>query len=61
MTFNYVQLTEDQIKVMQELREQYAALYEKLEGLEPSRGLSLAKTKLEESNMWINKAITKND
>jgi hypothetical protein len=61
MTFNYVQPTEDQIKIMQEFREKYAALYEELKSLEPSRGLSLALTKLEESNMWINKAITKND
>lgn len=61
MTFQYVQPTEEQIAIMQEFRNQYAALYEKLEALEPSRGLSLAKTNLEESNMWLNKAITHND
>ena len=61
MTFNYVQPTEEQIKIMQQFRENYTALYEDLKVLEPSRGLSLALTKLEESNMWLNKAITKND
>lgn len=61
MTFDYVQPTEEQIEAMQVLRKAYAELYTKVEALEPSRGRSLALTKLEESNMWVNKAITHND
>lgn len=61
MTFQYVKPTEEQIEVMQKFREVYSTLYDTLKELEPSRGLSLALTKLEESNMWLNKAITKND
>lgn len=61
MTMQYVQPTEEQKAVMQEFRDKYDALLNDLSGLEKSRGLSLAITKLEESSMWLNKAITKND
>jgi len=61
MTFDYVQPDEGQIHDMQILRKEYAALYEKVKLLPESRGRSIALTKLEESNMWVNKAITKND
>lgn len=60
-TFQYVAPTDEQKELMQKFRDAYADLYKHLEELEPSRGLALAKTKLEESAMWLNKAITKND
>lgn len=61
MTLQYVKPTEEQLVVMQEYRDKYEALLKDVQKLEKSRGLSLAITKLEESAMWINKAITKND
>lgn len=60
-TFQYVQPTDEQKEQMQILRDKFEALYKDVEALEPSRGRSLALTKLEESNMWVNKSITKND
>ena len=62
-TFQYVQPTDEQKEVMQKFRDLYEALKNEIEesSLESSRGLSLALTKLEESAMWLNKAITKND
>lgn len=61
MSFQYVQPTEEQKELMQKFRDKYEALAEELKGLEKSRGLSLAITKLEESAFWLNKSITKND
>lgn len=60
-TLQYVQPTDEQKETMQNFRDKYEALYKELEGLTPSRGLSLALTKLEESAMWLNKSITQND
>ncbi len=60
-TLQYVQPTEEQKEIMQKFRDEYEALFNKLKELPPSRGMSLALTKLEESAMWLNKAITKND
>ena len=60
-TLQYVQPTEEQKAVMQEFRDKYEALFNELKALPASRGMSLALTKLEESAMWLNKAITKND
>ena len=60
-TLQYVQPTEEQKELMQKFRDKYQALYEGLKELPASRGLSLALTKLEESAMWLNKSITKND
>jgi len=60
-SFQYVPATEEQIKLMQEYRDKYQELADSLKSLTPSRGLSLALTKLEESAFWLNKAITKND
>jgi hypothetical protein len=60
-TFQYVQPTDEQKETMQKFRDEYETLANELKWLEPSRGLSLALTKLEESAMWLNKAITKND
>lgn len=61
MTLQYVQPTEEQKAIMQNFRDKYEVLLEEVKTLEKSRGISLAITKLEESAMWINKAITKND
>lgn len=60
-TFQYVSPSEEQITLMQHYRDLYQSLFSELEKLAPSRGLSLAKTHLEESAMWLNKAITLND
>ena len=60
-TLQYVQPTDEQKAVMQNFRDKYEALYKEVGALEKSRGTSLAITKLEESAMWLNKAITKND
>lgn len=60
-TFQYVKPTEEQVTVMQKYRDLYAALYEELNSLPKSRGLTLAMTKLEESAMWLNKGLTNND
>lgn len=60
-TLQYVQPTDEQKEIMQQFRDEYEKLYLRLKGLPASRGVSLAVTKLEESAMWLNKAITKND
>jgi hypothetical protein len=60
-TFQYVQPTEEQKELMQKYRDAYEALAAHIDELESSRGVSLAKTKLEESAFWLNKAITKNE
>lgn len=57
----YIQPTDEQKAVMQLFRDKYETLMTEISELEPSRGLSLAKTKLEESAFWLNKSITKND
>ena len=61
MSFQYVQPTEEQKATMQKFRDKYEALSLEFQSLPNSRGLSLAKTKLEESAFWLNKSITKND
>ena len=62
MTMQYVQPTEEQKALMQEFRDKYEALADEIKAKIPaSRGKSLAFTALEESAMWLNKAITKND
>ena len=60
-TFQYVQPTDEQKEQMQVFRDKYEAFASELDAVPASRGLSLAKTKLEESAFWLNKAITKND
>jgi hypothetical protein len=52
---------EEQKEIMQEFRDKHEALFKELKELPSSRGMSLALTKLEESAMWLNKALTKND
>lgn len=61
MSFQYIQPTDEQKATMQKFRDLYEALSKELSELPSSRGLSLAKTKLEESAFWLNKSITKND
>lgn len=61
MTFQYVKPTDEQVKTMQEFRDKYEALVREIELLGSSRGIALAKTKLEESSFWLNKAITHNE
>lgn len=61
VSFQYVSPTQEQIALMQVFRDKYSELYEEISKLPQSRGLSLAKTHLEESNMWLNKSITLND
>lgn len=60
-TLQYVKPTDEQLETMQIFRDKYEALFDELKTLPGSRGMSLALTKLEESAMWLNKAITKND
>lgn len=60
-TLQYVQPTEEQIAQMQNFRDKMEALYVEIKSLPPSRGVSLALTKLEECAMWLNKGITNND
>lgn len=62
MTMQHVQLNDEQVKLMQEFSDKYEALANDLKTKIPkSRGLSLAFTALEESAMWLNKAIANND
>lgn len=62
MSFQYIKPTEEQMELMQQFRDKYEALASELQDkIPPSRGLSLAMTKLEESAFWLNKGITNND
>ena len=62
MSFQFVQPTEEQKVLMQEFRDKFSQLSEELKAkVAPSRGLSLAQTKLEEAAFWLNKGITHND
>lgn len=60
-TLQYVQPTEEQKALMQGYRDKYEELFTQLKSLPSSRGMALAITKLEESAMWLNKALTNND
>jgi hypothetical protein len=53
-----VKPTDEQLLVMQNFRDKIQALYEESSTLPASRNKSLALTKLEESAMSLNKAIT---
>lgn len=58
----YVPVDEETKALMQVFRDEYQKLYEKIkEEIQPSRGQALALTNLEQSAMWLNKAITNND
>ena len=60
-TLQYVAPTDEQKELMQNFRDKYEALYQEVAQLERSIGQALALTNLEQSAMWLNKAITKND
>lgn len=60
-TLQYVKPTEEELVTMQLFRDKFENLFNELKELPPSRGMSLCLTKLEESAMWLNKAITNND
>ena len=61
-TLQYVQPTDEQLKVMQAFRDRMEDLFNDIKAEIPEgRGRALALTKLEESAMWLNKAITNND
>lgn len=61
MSFQYIQPTEEQKELMQGFRDRFEELSSDIKIIGPSRGVSLALTKLEEASFWLNKAITKND
>lgn len=64
MTYQYVKPTEEQLNTMQIYRDKFEQLVKEIDldqGIRTGRGLALAKTKLEEAAMWLNKAITLND
>lgn len=62
MTMQYVKPTDEQIETMQKFRDKYEVLCAEIKAEIPAgRGQSLAVTNLEQSAMWLNKAITKND
>lgn len=61
MSLQYVQPTEEQKEQMQVFRDRMESLIHDIKAVVPdNRGRSLALTKLEESSMWLNKAITNN-
>ena len=58
--FEYQKPTEEGVLLLQETRDDYKKLYERLLRLPNCREKSLAITKLEESSMWVNKGIVFN-
>ena len=60
VSFKYVIPTDEQKDMMLYFRRKYQELYDEMEKLPANRGASLARTKLEESAMWLNKSITEN-
>ena len=62
MSYQYIKPTDEEIKIMQQFRDEYEKLNKKIFDLNINgRGISLCRTNLEQSAMWLNKAITKND
>lgn len=57
----YVKPTDEQVAQMQVFRDKFEALRDELSKLPPSRSMALCLTKLDESAMWLNKALTLND
>jgi hypothetical protein len=56
----FLKIHKDQIKRMDETREQFSYLYDYIEkNCKPSRETSLAFTKLEEAQFWAIKGITR--
>lgn len=62
MTFQYIEPTEEQKKLMDKFRYYFEELKNQItSNVELSRGSDLCIAKLEEANFWLNKSITKND
>jgi hypothetical protein len=57
-TFLYNKPTENQLQIMDRLREEFCSLETLVLSLPASRQRSLALTKLEEAAMWANKGVT---
>lgn len=55
--FDYVRYDDESVKKSEELKADFVALTAKLEKLAPGRYSSLAITAIEESFMWVGKAI----
>ena len=62
MTFKYVKPNDIHLEIMEKFRDKFEQLDKEInETLEDCRGKTLARTKLEESSFWLNKAIINND
>jgi hypothetical protein len=59
--FDYRKPSEANVVRIEELREAYKTLYAALKDLRPSRELSVAITKLEESSHWAVKSLVLNE
>lgn len=59
MRHGYRVLSDDEKRIMQEIKDDGLALWEKIEAIGNSRELSIAKTKLEEAVMWTIKHVTR--
>lgn len=60
MVFTYIVPTQDQFKVIEDFRDDFESLRKKIAlASTSSREKSIALTKLEEANMWLNKAIVR--
>jgi hypothetical protein len=59
MRHGYRVLSDEEKRVMQEIKDDGLALWEKIEAIGNSRELSIAKTKIEEAVMWAVKHVTR--
>lgn len=60
-TFQFVEPSEGQKEIMQNFRDKFDVIYQEIiKTITENRARSIALTKLEESGMWLNKAITSN-
>lgn len=59
MRHGYRVLSDEEKKIMQEIKDDGLALWEKIEAIGNSRELSIAKTKIEEAVMWAIKHVTR--
>jgi len=60
VNFNHTPVDDEQKALMKAYGVAYQALYDSLQILPKNTALSIAFTRLEESNMWVNKSITNN-
>ena len=59
MRHQYRVLSEAEKLQMQSIKDYGKSFYEMLDAMEPSREISLAKTKIEEAVMWATKSLTR--